>query len=156
MFLRPTEVMRDFPTVWFFSSFISSVEEKFSVVFDSWTRSGCNFIFPSVFPTLAASRVGNILDGWLPKNVSCQTPVRILEVREKLSSCDFYILILKFELWFFSKVYLFFFSEPNPGKKRQLSSFCVRLTWRVSSVSVVPLYWWFLPIDSRMGFFLVV
>lgn len=141
MFLKPTEVMYSFQKVWFFffSSFVSSVEEKFAVVFDSWTRRDCNLISFSVFSTLAASWISNILDGWLPKNVSCQAPVRFLEVREQLLfSCDFsIILFLKSELWFvfLSKAYFFHNLSWEEKVAQFLSVFNLR--WGISSRSVV-------------------
>lgn len=103
----------------FFSSFVSSVEERFAVIFDSWTRIDCNLISCSVFYTLAASWISNILDGWLPKNVSCQASVRIWK-----SGKNFSTEILKFCFW--SLNYDFFsFHNLNLGRKDSSISFYV-------------------------------
>lgn len=78
-----------------FFQVLSWVEETFSVVFDSWTRRDCNLIFPSVFSTLAALWISNILDGWLPKMFL----VKLLSGFWKSEKNFFSVVIFKFWCW---------------------------------------------------------
>lgn len=107
IFRCPSNPRRWYAVFWqcdfFFSSFVSSVEEKLAVVFDSWTRRDCNLIFLSVFSTLPTSWISNILDGWLPETILTGCfPVKLLSGFCKSENNLFSVVIFYnfvFEIW---------------------------------------------------------